>query len=133
MLSMEKQIRELNEFDPRGSNVLTVFLHTDPLSCEHVEIADQLERVANALRADLPPASRMALDHEVEEVRDYIGSMITPPAALAVFTCSPRRFFRVLRLPVDIAPAAYWAPWTHVATLLEVETRAVELAQRVPV
>jgi hypothetical protein len=133
MLSMERQIRELNEFDPRGSNVLTVYLNTDPLRFTRVEIEEQLVRVANALRADLPPASRAALDQEVEEVRDYIGSMITPPAALAVFTCSPRRFFRVLRLPVDVAPAAYWAPWTHVATLLEVELRATELAQRLPV
>jgi hypothetical protein len=130
MLSMERQIRELNAFDPRGANVFSLYLHTDPLQHERADLVRQLDGAARALREDLPPQSRAALDREIEEVTDYLGSMIAPPAAIAVFTCTPHHFFRVIRLPVEVSTAAYWAPWTHVATLLEVETRAAELAHR---
>lgn len=132
MLSLEKQISELNTFDPRGANVFTLYLHTDPLEFARDELLQQLARATDPLLEDLPPHSRAALEVEIEAVRDYLGSMIAPPPAVALFTCVQRHFFRVIRLPVAVDTSAFWAPWTNVVTLLEVERRATELAQRPP-
>lgn len=118
MGAFEKQLRELTDFDPRGAGVLSLYLHTDPLQLEPAGIEDQVTRVTNALKDGIDPTQWRDIDDELIAVRDYLGSMLSPPTGLAIFTCTPRHFFRIVRIPAPLAPAAFWAPWPHVAELL---------------
>jgi hypothetical protein len=124
MISLERQLRELNDFNGRGCNLLSVYLHTDPLVFTPDEIEGQLEGLVASLVAGLDPAARAEIALELAAVRDYLTSMIAPPAGIAIFSCTPTGFFRIVRLPVEIAPAAYWARWAHVVPLLEAGERA---------
>jgi hypothetical protein len=120
MGAFQKQLRELHDFDPRGAGVLSLYLHTDPLQNDAAAIQDQLERVSTALKEGIDPTQWHAVEDEIIAVRDYLGSMISPAAGLAIFTCTPRHFFRIVRVQAALAPAAFWAPWPHVAALQEV-------------
>ncbi|HSJ09580.1 MAG TPA: hypothetical protein VK928_06680 [Longimicrobiales bacterium] len=124
MITMERQLRELKEFDARGASVLTVYLPTDPLRHAREDVERMLDRLASSLAEGLGQASADALRDDLNEVRDYLGSMIAPPGGIAVFTCTPRHFFRVVRLPSEVGPAAFWAPWAHVAMLVDVAMHA---------
>lgn len=132
MISLERQLRELNDFDGQGCNLLSVYLHTDPLLSTPHELEAQLNGLAAALAAGLDSASRRTVGMEFEAVRDYLTSMVAPPAGLAIFSCTPRLFFRIVRLPVEVAPAAYWAKWAHVVPLLEAGDRAEVMAHELP-
>jgi hypothetical protein len=132
MISLERQLRELNDFDSQGTNVLSVYLHTDPLVFTPDEIEVQFEGLSAALLAGLDAPHRLTIDIELDAVRDYLTSMIAPPAALAIFSCTPRLFFRIVRLPVEVTPGAYWAQWAHVVPLLEAGDRAETLAHELP-
>jgi hypothetical protein len=119
MITMERQLRELREFDARGASVLTVYLPTDPLRHTRMDVGQTLDCLAASLGEGLGQAGADALREDLAEVRDYLGSMIAPPGGIAIFTCSPRHFFRVVRLPAEVGPAAFWAPWAHVAMLAD--------------
>lgn len=132
MISLERQLRELSDFDGQGSNLLSVYLHTDPLLETPDETEAQLEGLAAALTAGLDRDSRRAVDVELDAVRDYLSSMVAPPAGLAIFSCTPRLFFRIIRLPVEVVPAAYWAKWAHVVPLLEAGDRVEVMSHELP-
>jgi hypothetical protein len=132
MISLDRQLRELNDFDGRGCYILTVYLHTDPLVITPDEIEGQVEGLVASLSAGLEPAARDALGAELSAVRDYLTSMIAPPAGIAIFSCTRASFFRIVRLPVEVAPAAYWARWAHVIPLLDAGDRAELEANALP-
>jgi hypothetical protein len=117
MVAFNRQLRELTEFDSRGAGVLSLYLVTDPRLVDDVGLDTEVNRVAEALKSGLEPEQRAALEEELMTVRDYLGSMLAPPTAVALFTCTPRHFFRVVRLPAPVTPAAYWAQWAHLSGL----------------
>jgi hypothetical protein len=123
MKTIDRQLRELDEFDARGAGMLSLYLNTDPRSYDESAIDAEVDRMAAVLRDELAPLLRERLDEELEAVRDYLGSVIAPPIGLALFTCSPRHFFRVVRVPEPVTPAAWWAQWPHVAGLCDVAER----------
>jgi hypothetical protein len=80
--------------------------------------------VVRSLATDMPEASQAELAGELELVHDYIGSMITPPASLVIFSCCGRSFFRVVRLGMPVEPSAWWEPLAHTRMLRELATDA---------
>lgn len=122
MSSLDRMLRELAGFDAHGAGVLSTYLHTDPAAGGAGPDAE-LDRMAGALAEDLDETQRRRLQEELAAVRDYLGSMIAPPVSVALFTCTPLRFFRVIRLPVRVSSAAYWASWPQVRTLREALAR----------
>jgi hypothetical protein len=104
----ESQLRELHCFDGRGARVLSLYLRTCPAAGDTAALREQLYALARGLRSEMTEAQKVDLEGDLDVVRDYLGSMVAPPAAVAVFTCARRGFFRVVRLPCDVQPAAHW-------------------------
>jgi hypothetical protein len=118
------QLRELESFDSSGAPVLSLYLPTDPLHHDQAWLQRELQQLMLALGADLPPAARADLAVEMDGVRDYLSSMVAVPQALALFSCSRRRFFRVVRLPVPVQPCAFWQERPQTQPLQEAADRA---------
>jgi hypothetical protein len=106
----ETQLRELRSFDGRGARVLSLYLRTHPAAGNAAALREQLYALARGLRSGMTEAQQGDLEADLDVVRDYLGSMVAPPSAVAVFTCVRRRFFRVVRLPCDVQPEAHWTP-----------------------
>jgi hypothetical protein len=114
---IEKQIRELDSFPGRGAYVLSLYLSTGPAVGGHAAVIEQLQALTHPLWAALHERQRVELETELAAVRDYLGSMVAPPVAIALFSCSPRRYFRVVRLAREITPAAHWSLTTQTGPL----------------
>jgi hypothetical protein len=121
----ERQIRELEGFSGRGAAVLTVYLNAGP-AARRATLQESVERLVQPLAARLDQAGRTDLREEVAVIRDYLGSLMCAPEALALFSCGRRRFFRVVRLPVEVTPAASWAEQPDTAQLREAADRLVD-------
>jgi hypothetical protein len=104
----EKQVREVEAFDGRGAGVLSLYLNAGP-AADRSALVETMQRLVRPLADRLDEAALVDLRQETEVMRDYLGSLVCIPEALALFSCSRRHFFRVVRLPVDVTPAAYWS------------------------
>ncbi|CAN5802262.1 hypothetical protein BH23GEM9_BH23GEM9_16690 [soil metagenome] len=119
-----RQLQELETFDSRGAAVLSLYFNT---TMEHGTEADafgEVEGLVQPLRVRVDETRQADLATELEAVRDYLGSLLCPPAALALFTCSRRHYFRVVRLPVEVVPAVYWTDHAETAPLCDAADRA---------
>jgi hypothetical protein len=104
----ENQLRELHSFDGRGARILSLYLRTCPAAGDTAALREQLFALARGLRSEMTEGQKVDLEADLDVVRDYLGSMVAPPAAVAVFSCTRRHFFRVVRLPCDVNPEAHW-------------------------
>lgn len=127
LIQFDRQIDELRAFSGRGTRVLSLYLRTHPAAVDTAALMEQLHAVVRGLHGRLDEVQRSQLDEDLEAVRDYLGSMVAPPPAVAIFTCAPRRFFRVVRLPLDIQPAVYWSEAAEVEPLSALAERAQEV------
>lgn len=123
----DAQIRDLQDFDSRGSRILSLYLRTSPAAGDTPALIAQMYGVVRALRDGLPHHARAELDADLEMARDYISSMIAPPAAVAIFTSARRNYFRVVRLPIDVQPSVHWSPLPETAPLRRLARRREEL------
>jgi hypothetical protein len=123
VLSIERQIRDLEAFDSRGAPVLSLYLPAADGRLRE-EIVQDAMKLFNRLASELSPEQRADLDMERESVRDYLGSMVAPPLGVALFSCSRRRYFRVVRLPVPVPRAVFWSPDAATRPLREAADRA---------
>jgi hypothetical protein len=124
MRPFDSQLSELGSFRPRGARILSLYLRTNPVAVDTPAVMEELHGVVRGLRGSLDATGLEQLDEDLSAVRDYLGSMVAPPPAVAIFTCASRRFFRVVRLPLDVAPAVYWADEAVTAPLLDAVRRA---------
>jgi hypothetical protein len=125
----EQQLRELQSFEGRGARILSLYLRTSPAAGDAAALREQLYALARGLRSEMTEAQRVDLEGDLEIVRDYLGSMVAPPPAVAIFTCARRRFFRIVRLPCDVQPDVKWsfaAETTPLRQLIERTTRMAE-------
>jgi hypothetical protein len=127
MRPFDSQLHELGSFSPRGARILSLYLRTNPAAVDTAAVMEELHGVVRCLRRSLDATDLEQLDEDLSAVRDYLGSMVAPPPAVAIFTCAPRRFFRVVRLPLDVAPAVYWSDEAVTAPLLDLVRRADEV------
>lgn len=127
MMQFDRQIDELCTFSGRGTRVLSLYLRTHPAAVDTPALMEQLRAVVRGLHGHLDDVQRSQFDEDLDIVRDYLGSMVAPPPAVALFTCAPRRFFRVVRLPLDIQPAVYWSESPEVEPLRALAERAQEV------
>jgi hypothetical protein len=104
----EHQLRELQSFEGRGARILSLYLRTSPAAGDAAALREQVYAVSRGLRRDMSEAQQVDLEADLDVVRDYLGSMVAPPPAVALFTCARRHFFRVVRLPCDVQPEAQW-------------------------
>lgn len=124
MRPFDSQLREVGSFSPRGARILSLYLRTNPAAVDTAAVMEELHGVVRGLRLSLEDTDRGQLEEDLAAVRDYIGSMVAPPPAVAIFTCAPRHFFRVVRLPLDVVPAVYWSDEAVTAPLLDAVHRA---------
>jgi hypothetical protein len=104
----EHQLRELQSFEGRGARILSLYLRTSPAAGDVAALREQVYALSRGLRGEMSEAQQVDLEADLEVVRDYLGSMVAPPPAVALFTCARRHFFRVVRLPCDVQPEARW-------------------------
>jgi hypothetical protein len=121
------QLRDLHGFDSRGSRILSLYLPTSPAEHDTAALLEQVNAISLRLREGLSASERAALDGDLALARDYLSSMIAPPVAVALFASAPRNYFRVVRLPVDVAPAAYWSPLPETGALRRLAERRQEM------
>lgn len=103
----DRQMRELEAFAGCGAPVLSLYLNTGSAAT----VADMnaaVDRLVKPIAESVEEPVRADLRMEVAAIRDYLGSLVCTPVALAIFTCSRRRFFRVLRLDEPVAQSAWW-------------------------
>jgi hypothetical protein len=139
---LEKQVRELDSFLGRGARVLSLYLPAGGGAAgtagkaSAAELFTRLHNLVTPLWDELGEPARVELEIELHAVCDYLSSMVAPPASLAIFTCSPRRYFRVVRLSVPVMPAVYWGHTTQTGPLRALASgpeTASPMARRPPV
>jgi hypothetical protein len=130
MKPYEQQLRELQTFDGRGARVLSIYLRTSSAAGNAAALREQLYALARGLRSGMTEAQQGDLEADLDVVRDYLGSMVAPPPAVAIFTCVRRRFFRVVRLPCDVQPMAQWELDPATDPLRELADRLAEAEPR---
>jgi hypothetical protein len=121
-MSVEKQLRDIDAFIGTGAAVLTIYLNAG-VGATSDALQEKVERLVGPLRQRLTDEEATDLRLEVAVIRDYLGSLVCAPAALALFTCTRRRFFRVVRLPLDVVPGAYWTQRPETGPLHEAAAR----------
>jgi hypothetical protein len=121
-MSVEKQLRDIDAFTGNGAAVLTIYLNAG-VGVTNDALQESVERLVGPLRQRLDEEDATDLRLEVAVVRDYLGSLICAPAALALFTCTRRRFFRVVRLPLRVVQGAYWTQRPETGPLHEAAAR----------
>jgi hypothetical protein len=119
-----RQLRELESFDGSGAPVLSIYLTTDPATHARGQLQWEVRRLVEALGADLPASARADLAGELAVISDYLNSMVAPPNALALFTCTRRTYFRVVRLPIAVQSCAFWQDKAETRPLREAADRA---------
>jgi hypothetical protein len=134
----DAQIRDLQGYDSRGSRILSLYLRTSPAAGDTPALLAQMYAVVRRLRESVGDAERTELDADLDIARDYLSSMIAPPAAVAIFASARRNYFRVVRLPVDVPPAVHWSPLPETTPLRRLaerreEPQYVRLAEPVPI
>lgn len=119
MEPIETTVRELERFDGRGWPVLSVYLLTDPSTAPGRNLDAQLDGIVRPLAEQLAgdPSAGTQFAQEVAAVERFLAMLDTPPRSLAIFSSTPRGFFRALRLPVQMAPQAFWGPTPHLRPL----------------
>jgi hypothetical protein len=120
----EHQLRELQSFDGRGARILSLYLRTSPAAGDAAALREQVYALSRGLRREMSEAQQVDLEADLDVVRDYLGSMVAPPPAVALFTCARRHFFRVVRLPCDVQPEARWSHDADTAPLRRLAERA---------
>jgi hypothetical protein len=121
-MSVEKQLRDIDAFLGNGAAVLSMYLNAG-VGVTNDALQESVERLVGPLRQQLDDEDATDLRLEVAVVRDYLDSLVCAPAALALFTCTRRRFFRVVRLPMAVVPAAYWTQRPETGVLREAAAR----------
>ncbi|HSJ25708.1 MAG TPA: hypothetical protein VK929_13620 [Longimicrobiales bacterium] len=118
MTYMDRLLRELDLFDSAGAPVLSLYL---PVESETgLDMLTRATRLVRSLATDMPEAAQADLARELEEVRDYVGSLVAAPAGLAIFCCARRGFFRVARLSERVHEYACWQPEPETGPLRQV-------------
>jgi hypothetical protein len=123
----DAQLQDLHGFQGRGARILSLYLRTHPAAGDTAALLEQLYAVTRRLRQSVSDGERPEFDADLELARDYISSMVAPPFAVAIFASSRRNYFRVVRLPVDVAPAVHWSALPETAPLRKLAERREEL------
>jgi hypothetical protein len=124
IMPIGRQLRELESFESRGAPVLSLYITTDPGTGGREMLQQEIRSLINELGAELTEGARADLACELDVIRDYLNSMVAAPRALALFTCTRRRFFRVVRLPVQVETRAFLQPNAETRPLREAADRA---------
>jgi hypothetical protein len=124
IMPIGRQLRELDTFESRGAPILSLYITTDPGSCGREALQQKVRSLIGELGVGLSEGGRADLACELDVIRDYLNSMVAAPRALALFTCTRRRFFRVVRLPVDVQTGAWLQPHAETRPLREAADRA---------
>jgi peptide subunit release factor 1 (eRF1) len=102
------RLRELAETRTARGKVLSVFINLDPREfatppARATEISSVMDAAARSVRDhdDLTHDERVALNHDIERVRDRLRNGVDTEGArgLAVFASEPADLFEILKLP----------------------------------
>jgi peptide subunit release factor 1 (eRF1) len=102
------RLRELAETRTAQGKVLSVFINLDPREfaappARATEISSVVDEASRAIREhpDLTHDERVALEHDVERVRERLRNGVDTEGArgLAVFASEPAGLFEILKLP----------------------------------
>jgi peptide subunit release factor 1 (eRF1) len=106
------RLRELAETRTARGKVLSVFINLDPREfaappARATEISSVVDAASRTIRehTDLTHDERLALEHDVERVRERLRNGVDTEGArgLAVFASEPAGLFEILKLPRPVA------------------------------
>lgn len=120
MLPIEKEIRELEQFDCRGARALTLYVRTDPAREDGRNLPAQLAALLQPIRDSLldDPVLLSAFQRDVDTAHAELFSMRPPPRAAALFVCTARLLAYVVPLRFPVIPQACWDNHLHLKPLL---------------
>lgn len=113
-------VQALVTFDGGEHLVLSVYLNLEPVRQVRRSYRAAFEDLAKRLEPQMDARGREALDREAERVRGYLEAEPPEGKGLALFSCTPRRLWLPLHLPVAVADAAYLGRRPYLAPLLNV-------------
>jgi hypothetical protein len=117
MLPIERDLLEIERFDPEGESALSAYLDLGaaggPLDTD-ARLAQVLGPIADRPNGNDTPA----LEAAAEMVREGIRALEHVPRALAVFASVEPRFLKLVPLPKVIEPKARWGPHLHIGPLI---------------
>src|SRR5579883_3017540 len=115
-----QQIHDLVTFDGGSDLVLSTYLNLTPDRQIRRTYRVAFEDLVRQLELTIPGEQRAALAREAERVRQYLGT--APPAGrgVAVFSCTPRRLWEAVSLPVVVGESVHLGRRPYVRPLLDV-------------
>jgi peptide chain release factor subunit 1 len=129
-----EQLQQLLAFEGGEHGVLSVYLHLAPSLQVKRAYRVVFSDLAKQVREELDAAGREALDREVARVEQYLAELEPDSRSLVVFSCTPRDFWQVYKLPVPVADLVRFEPTPYVRPLLdaldEYERYAVALVDK---
>lgn len=121
MLPIEQDMRDIVLFDPRGTDVLSLFLDTDPSRGAgrnlEAQVNDALRDLHSTLTGD-DLARAADIEESAAAATEAIRELQPIPRAAAAYVSLRAGFLRVVPLPEPVRPSAHWGPRLHVRPLL---------------
>src|SRR5690349_211144 len=112
MLPVERDLLEIERFDPQGESALSVYLDLGPARGPS-DTDTRLARLLGPIVDRLDGSEAPALEAAAEMARKGIRSLDRVPRGLAVFASVEPRFLKVVPLPGVVEPKARWGPHLH--------------------
>jgi peptide chain release factor subunit 1 len=128
------EIERLEAFDGGGAPVLSVYLDLDPGRRVARAYRVAFENLVKEVREPLPEPARAELARETAAVDAWLEGQAPEGKGLALFSCTPRRFWHARGLAVTVRDHLAFEPRADVAPLLalldEYERYAVALVDK---
>src|SRR5688572_17618389 len=110
MLTIESDALQIEGFDTKGRQALTLYLDTHPSRGAGRNVRAQIERLLRPTRASLDGDAEgtQLLERAADLAMARIASLDAAPRAIAAFVCPELGFLRIVSLPEPVEPMAHW-------------------------
>ena len=119
MLAIERDVFEIERFDPQGKPALSAYLGVGAPNGSSGAFEARLAAVLRPIADRLDGAQARALEAAAGVARAGVEALEPRPRAVAVFSCPDARFVKVVPLPSVVEPMARWGPRLYISPLSE--------------
>jgi len=133
-LPLQDLLHDLLAFEGGGNLVLSAYLNAAPDRQVGRTYRTAFTTLVRQLAADLPDEAQAALEREADRVQTFLEGAPPPSRGLAIFSCTPADFWRVIPVPAVVAESVQLGrrPYLRplIALLDEYERYAVALVDK---